>query len=520
MILRKPYAFLIKHFRLINACLLFFIIFVYSKSMNLYSFVKDYASYGIYSKSLDSIQNYISGFFIVSLIAIILISIVMISLLHFKSKPIKTYVYLIIVYVVMLGFDLYALSFFNHLDFDPTFQVAKARVVRDLLFIITIPEYPAMVLLAIRAVGLDLKSFGFQEDKEFVATEGDREEFEIDTSFDTEKAKREFRKSVRYFMYFVKEHKFPIVILTIVMSLFFVYNSYKYVFVENKIYSQNQYFTSNLYKISVNNTYITDKDYSGQIISKDGKYFVVVDTTIINLTSAEREFDLEQFMLFVGSKYYVATTRFNSSFMDLGNLYETSYFGENKTINYNLIFEIDKPKENDNFYLTYQNLSSKNIKPIRLKIKVVDISEFKKKDEKKLMEDIVIPLNNNEKKVFSINSYEILDEVSYVYEKCYVNTCMMVEESVNANTNKKALFMKVSLDNDNIKNFIKFMTKYSKIKYKVGDDVYTIDSVNMIKKNYRGNYLYFLVDKNIENASSIEFVFTVRSYQYYYKLKG
>ena len=53
----------------------------------------------------------------------------------------------------------------------------------------------------------------------------------------------------------------------------------------------------------------------------------------------QKEFDLEQFMLFVGSKYYVATTRFNSSFMDLGNLYETSYFGENKTINYNLIFD-------------------------------------------------------------------------------------------------------------------------------------------------------------------------------------
>lgn len=519
MILRKPYAFLLKHFRLINACLLAFIIFVYSRSMNLYSFAKDYVSYGLYSKSLDPIQNYISSFYLFSLVFIFLLSIVLIALLRFKSKPIKTYIYLIIVYGVMLGISIYTLSFFNHLAIDPTFRVAESRVVRDLLFIITIPEYPAMILLSIRAIGLDLKSFGFQEDKDFVATDDDREEFEIDTSFDTEKAKREFRKRVRYFMYYVKEHKLPIISLAIVLIFFFSYNAFRYVFVENKIYSQNEYFTSNLYRIAVHNTYLTDKDYTGKIISREGKYFVIVNTTIVNMTSSEREVDLENFMLFVGNRFYVPTTRFNSYFSDLGMLYESSYLGENKTVSYNLIYEIDKPKDEDNFYLAYQNLYD-NIKPIKLRIKVVDISEFKKKDEKKLMEDIIIPLNESEKKTFSINSYELRDSANYVYEACYSDKCIMKEELVKAPSGKKVLYMKVSLEDDTIKKFKTFVANYGKIRYKIGTQTFEDDIVNIVSKNYRGNFLYFLVDEKLAGASEIQIIFTVRSYQYYYKLKG
>lgn len=519
MILRKPYAFLLKHFRLINAFLLGFVIFIYSRSMNLYSFVKDYAAYGIYSKNLDPIQNYISSFYLFSIVFVLLLSLVLISLLRFKSKPIKTYVYLIIVYSVMLGIDIYVLNFFNKLSIDPTFQVAASRVVKDLSFIITIPEYPALILLAIRAIGLDLKSFGFQEDKDFVATDEDREEFEIDTSFDTEKAKREFRKSMRYTKYFIKEHKLPIACLAVILTLFFSYNAYKYVFVENKIYNQKEYFTSNLYKIAINNTYLTDKDYRGQIISKEGKYFVIVDATVINLTTSERIFDLEQFMLFVGSKYYVPTIRFNSYFTDLGNLYENSYLGSSVTRSYNLIYEIDKPNDDDNFYLTYQNLN-RNIKPIKLRIEVVDISQFKKKDEKILTEDMTIKLNNENSKTFSINSYQLVDSISYVYEKCYINNCPIVEEVKTSLPNKKVLFMKISIDDGTIKDFNKFVNSYAKISYKIGDTYYEEAITNFIDKNYRGNYLYYVVDSKITDASEINLIFTVRSYQYYYKLKG
>lgn len=246
---------------------------------------------------------------------------------------------------------------------------------------------------------------------------------------------------------------------------------------------------------------------------------MIVNTTIVNITSSEREVDLENFMLFVGNRFYVPTTRFNSYFTDLGMLYESSYLGENKTVSYNLIYEIDEPKADDNFYLAYQNLYD-NIKPIRLRIKVVDISQFKKKDEKKLMEDIKIPLNELEKKVFSINSYELRDSINYVYEACYSDKCVMKEELFKAPAGKKILYMKVSLEDDTIKKFKTFVTNYGKLRYKIGTQTFEDNLVNAVSKNYRGNFLYFLVDEKLAGASDIQLIFTVRSYQYYYKLKG
>ena len=59
MILRKPYAFLIKNFKKINIILLALVIFILWKNLSLYSFVKDYIQTGIYNTKFDSINNYI-----------------------------------------------------------------------------------------------------------------------------------------------------------------------------------------------------------------------------------------------------------------------------------------------------------------------------------------------------------------------------------------------------------------------------------------------------------------------------
>ena len=48
--------------------------------------------------------------------------------------------------------------------------------------------------------------------------------------------------------------------------------------------------------------------------------------------------------------------------------------------------------------------------------------------------------------------------------------------------------------------------KEQKVKYKVD--------------KYRGNHVYLEVSDEVKSASQIELCFTVRSYQYFYKLKG
>ena len=74
VILRKPYAFLIRNFKKINIVLLALVIFVLWKELELYQFIKDYIATGVYSTQLDSIGNYVNIFSVGAIVLIAIIS--------------------------------------------------------------------------------------------------------------------------------------------------------------------------------------------------------------------------------------------------------------------------------------------------------------------------------------------------------------------------------------------------------------------------------------------------------------
>lgn len=272
----------------------------------------------------------------------------------------------------------------------------------------------------------------------------------------------------------------------------------------------NQTVTSNYYKFKVNNAYITNKDYKGDVI-KENRQFVILDVNVTNQINSTRNLDIEKFILYVGDKYYVPTKSYNNYFIDMGNVFQSQSLAGKASDNYLLIFEIENPKNNDNFILKYQDLKAKT-RLIRIKLKIRDISEYITKDNKMINEEMTIPINSEEKEVIKVTSYSLNDYVNYTYEECYINDCPIKTGVVTTSENKKILYMRTS---NQILDFIK---KYGKIRYTV-DGVTYQESVKSKLTKYRGNHLYLEVDKKIESSSSIEIVFTVRSYQYFYKLK-
>ena len=92
MILRKPYAFFIKYFRVINLIMAVLMCFLVYRSFKIGSFLSDYLT--DYSKaSTDfNLSNYINIYsFILVLVVIILITSVL-SVLFIKKKPKKLYI--------------------------------------------------------------------------------------------------------------------------------------------------------------------------------------------------------------------------------------------------------------------------------------------------------------------------------------------------------------------------------------------------------------------------------------------
>ena len=520
MILRKPYAFLIKYFRRINILLLGLVLFAFYRMSKFSQFAKNYVNTGMYNSQIDSINNYFNSYIVLDFIAIFLISVVLIYLLKKKEKPIIGYTMTFIFNLYNFIFLIYVNNFFTYKALDG-FKLVTAKVISDLSFIGVILYYPLLIILLIRSLGIDLRSFGFREDKEYLeVSEEDREEVEVQVGFDKEKWIRKVKYYFRNIRYFILEHKVPLAVITSLVAIIGITQFYRYFYVENRIYKMNQTISSNNYKLRVNSTYLTNKDYSGNIISNDGSYFVVVDLSVKNSLGIDRLFDIEKVLLYIDNSYYVPSFRYNNSFKDMGNLYDGIELKGNQEKSYLLIYQVPKPTKNANFVLKYQDVSIKNSKLIRIKINVVDISAFKMKGIKHYNDEMTIPLSLENKMIFTINNYTISDTTTYTYQSCGSDgSCPIYEKETSAKNGYKILHFKFD-SNKESKEFINFINTYAKVRYVIDNSVKVVNIKRAVDTKYKGKHVYLLVPNEIENADSIDLLFTVRSYQYIYRLKG
>ena len=319
--------------------------------------------------------------------------------------------------------------------------------------------------------------------------------------------------------YVFLEHKFSISVISIAIVSLITYNVYNYVFVENKVYKPNEYFSIDGYKIAVNNTYITNRDYTGNLINNN-MYYLILESTITNNTNSSMEFNPSNFFLYVDNDYYIPTDRFNNQFQDMGTLYtKDKVIKAHSTKKLLFVYEIEKPKDNSNFLISYQNTNiKKNAK--RVRIKVSDISKFITKGNSKFNENMEVPLNLENKWDFSFTQFVIDKNISYRYGECNAyGTCPIYEGQIEANEGKSILFLKFDLEDGMKNDFVSFVKKYGKIHYTV-DGIEKEQNIKYLINNYRGDYLYINVNDEIQNASKIDLYFTVRSYQYIYNLKG
>ena len=87
MILKKPYAFLIKNFRLIHLILTGLIGYLLFRTFNLYNFFSRYVE-NVYATLGDALpSNYITVFMFLVSIIIIVFSLAMFLLMQKKDKP-------------------------------------------------------------------------------------------------------------------------------------------------------------------------------------------------------------------------------------------------------------------------------------------------------------------------------------------------------------------------------------------------------------------------------------------------
>ena len=345
MILKRPYAFLIKHFRLIHLILFALLAIITYNASTVLNFFKDYITANGNMEILSS--NYINVFIYIAPIIIIGLSILIFYLMKYKDKPRLYYIILIIVSILCTG--VYTYLYLNIRSLETTTVSARIiRLYRDIarsnfyvLFVMCIPTL-------IRGLGFDIKKFNFSKDlKELNLSEEDSAEVEVRIDVSSNGLKRTGRRTLRELKYYYVENKFFINIIlgTLILILVMVFPFNKYVV--NRNLKEGEVLGTSAFNIKVTDSYLTDR----KRISKDNSY-VILKISVISKVN-KYSLDLDHFVLEGKNNKYVPSQKFYLYFNDIGTGYRNNILDTTSYKDYILVFNINNIDKDSNFIFRY-----------------------------------------------------------------------------------------------------------------------------------------------------------------------
>ena len=489
MILRKPYAFLIKYFKIIHIIMFgMFVYFVFALR-KIHTFFVGYVKTGNFTYLNDMARNYISPILFIFAILIAISAILIFLLMRKKQKPVLFYRILIVYSIFLLVALTFYTSFFVSLS-NTTYAPLNVVIYRDIIAFLYYINYLFVGFTFIRGFGFDIKKFSFDRDKkELNLNEEDNEEFEVGLQLDKENVVAYLNREKRELKYYIKENALILTIIGIVLLVITSMYLYNYFFVTNKVYKQSDDIIENDVKYHVNNVYITRHDKYGSFISSDYT-FVITDINIHNLDKTT--LDKENFRIQVGNNYYYPVYNYYSSFDDLGEGYTNKTLKENTNKDYILVFRTDRQGISANEEVYLEILKSKSsgvytynkmlIKSNGYNINVTPL---------KMGENLTIDDNK-----LLIESYEFQDKASYQYEETIGNKTYQFTKNVKPNMNDILMVLKVTSDDNLPKDFIK---NYFGLVY----DKQELPSKDFELIDQNEDTYYFSVPKRVKFAKNL-----------------
>ena len=515
MIIRKPYAFLIKNFKKIHIALLLMSVFVLYKLVGVSSFVNDYMKTGVYEAYSNPITSHITWSLSLLTFLIFLGSGALIFLLRYKKKPWKVYLVPFIEYLVLFFVLNMIKSFFVGYTYDV--ETTDLRMSRDLLFVLQFAQLPAIGIFVMRVFGLDVQKFSFNTDKEFFElSEKDREEIEISLSVDHNTFIRLFKRIYRNIGYVYEEHKLICRVIIGIICFSLLFSGLKFIFVTNRSYHQGSNYNVDGFTFKINNSYFTDKDYKGDIISNKSN-FVVLDMVITN-NSAPQKINFEKFHLKNSSYDYVTTKRvYESEFKDLGTAYDSvKELRRGESVNLIVIYKVANKLNKNRFVLYYQERDGKLRK---IKLKINDVSKIEDVGSYKMGDTFKFNYKNVEQQI-SFDGFKIRKTFDYTYRICNTTKCYVSQDTYTAAEDNAVLKIDFASNEFEGKDMIDFSSDYGKIVYIDSENIeHEINIQNPFGHSVTGKSMYTLIPIDAIQSSKFDIVYIIRNKKYTYSLR-
>lgn len=528
MILRKPYAFLIKNFRLIHFILFGLLGYICFKTKDIYS----YFSSCIKSRNLVGEQSSIGlSIYILIFIAIFIFSVIMV-LMNRKKKPSKLYLFSIIFY----SFIIIALFFANSQLYNLLIQDSDIRVLnvsKDLLLISYVGQYLFLFMILFRAIGFNIKKFDFQNDlKELSILKEDNEEFVLDVDFDINDVKTRFKRYLRITKYVIRENKILVVVILGIVSLYIGTTLILNIFVYNKVYKENESFKVNDLTVKVLNSYDTKLDYKRDTIKKKNQKYNVVEVLITNNGKKAKELNTNYIKIQIDEKNsYKIDSNSNSYFSDLGTGYKKQKIKAGETKKFLFVFLVpDKDSEEVIFEMLINTTIKDNEYVYNYaKVKLNPKNTFKPKvvSSKELGESLNFDksiLKNSSLKIdeYSYSSYETYEYKETINNKEYTFSKVLIP---NLNDYYGKVIMRLKVDEKfdesmfNINLTKKFYENFAQIRYYLNGKMYTYDNITEHYVENSEGFRYIDVPDYVVNSENVYLDIILRDLQYTYILK-
>ncbi len=534
MILKKPYAFLIKYFRIIHLLLLLPIFYLINKTNQISSFFRLYVRNNYSTDKINIATEHINFFMYIAVLFIIVVVLTIYYLMRQKRKSTKLYFYTIMYYIVLFMLIGITHNILSNMEYN-LISAQTARAYRDLSFVLCLPQYFFFVYTFVRGIGFDIKKFDFANDlKDLEITDIDNEEFEFSVNIEGYKAKRTFRRFLREMKYYILENTFIFVCIISVFLIFIGTAFYLNHEVYNKSYFLKDKMTHNHFNIQITDSILTNIGLNGNVIT-EGKYYLVLQLLIENRTNSNEELDYNNFRLTLNNKNIYPTLDRGEFFIDYGIPYAKEKIKKQSKDYYVLVYEIDESELSNKY--TIKILEGINYKPGEIISKYKNIQLTPKvineiKEDQSLNLEKIVNLKNSTLGLttFKANSYYFSNSYTYDYTYCLQNKCTLLKDKITTNvssTMEKTILLVLSIEysldqnaiyTQNILSDYQFFNQLFSIRYQKGNKTKIISLNNKTTKNMKDT-LVFETRQEVLDADKIELLITVRNYRYSILLK-
>lgn len=534
MVLKKPYAFLIKHFRMIHSILCLLFLYLLIKYGNIAGFFSDYvaANYSTYETNIAS--HYINIWMYLDIIVLLLTVFAIFSLMKQKEKSTRFYFWVLIFYIAIFVYTFFIYGVMFGID-DVALTSKAARLYRDFSYMAYLPQYFFLGYSALRAIGFDIKSFDFDLDmQELEISDTDDQEFEVNIGKDAYLYKRSFRRFIREISYYVREYEMVIVGFLIILFLVIGGATYMIFGVYHRSYNQQQRVNHNNLTVQVEDSELSMYDLGGRKI--DGNYYLAVSLKVKNQGIKSERLDYENFKIKLGKQFIIPTLDRGSYFLDLGIPYtrDTLISPGEETI-FVLTYQIPQEFLRNDLKLQILELIQSSVtgltslyKEVKLDYDVVrEKKEIQTQKVGKILEFTDSRLGYTK---LHVQDYSISSTASYNYQKCSNNNCQDLKGEVTVDPVKYGVGKKI-LKIDNIftldtgtKYFLarkgsgNFVKDFVRIRYNYNNTTKESSVLNLTPSIAK-NVWFLLVPQEAERASKLDLVIEIRGKMYIVNLK-